>query len=103
MEQVNILITHLKKTKLIDGLLSVVGEGSFMDTLTLKKLIVKGLDTKQHMMKESMPGFTLVNAAEQLMNLLVEDEKVNLRYLKDLVGVQQEDSEFNYMGTEKVS
>ena len=80
-----------------------------MDSQTLKKFIVKGLDGKQHKMKESMPGFDLANAAEQLMNLLVEDEKVNLKHLKDLVGVQKEESESGYVkqmtfgGTERAS
>lgn len=60
-------------------------------------------------MKESLPGFDLVSAVEQLMNLLVEEEKVNLKHLKDLVGVQKEESESDYNhqmtfgGTERAS
>jgi hypothetical protein len=45
MEQINILVTYLKQSKLLDGLLSVVNEHSFMDSGTLKSLIIKGLDS----------------------------------------------------------
>ena len=51
MEQVNILITYLKQSKLLNGLLTVVNEHSFMDSGTLKSLITKGLDTYTYRMK----------------------------------------------------
>lgn len=51
MEQVNILVTYLKQSKLLDGLLSVVNEHSFMDSGTLKSLITKGLDSYSSRMR----------------------------------------------------
>jgi hypothetical protein len=44
MEQVNILINCLKSTRLLDGILSVANEHSFIDLGTIKAIILKGLD-----------------------------------------------------------
>ena len=87
MEQVNILITYLKQSKLLDGLLSVVTEHSFMDNGTLKTLITKGLDSYIPRMRQNLPMFNIYNASEQLIGLLLNDDKIYLKKLQDLCGI----------------
>jgi hypothetical protein len=87
MEQVNILVTYLKQSKLLDGLLSVVNEHSFMDSGTLKSLIIKGLDSYSSRMRQSIPMFNMDNACEQLIGLLLNDDRINLKRLQDLCGI----------------
>jgi hypothetical protein len=109
MEQVNLLIVYLKQTKLLDGLLSVANDQSFIDHGTLKAIIKRGLDSSQAKMKQALSVFELASACDQLISLINNDEKVRLKNLKDLCGIaQMEGSESGFAhqmtfgGNEKV-